>query len=87
MMDFLRGYDDYFGDWLWEMGIASLGTLELMFVSFWLACGIGMFLALIQMTRLKSLNFLAKLYIGFFRGVPVQEVHHCATSFCRRPYG
>jgi His/Glu/Gln/Arg/opine family amino acid ABC transporter permease subunit len=71
MMDFLRGYDDYFGDWLWEMGIASLGTLELMFVSFWLACGIGMFLALIQMTQFKSLKFLAKLYIGFFRGVPV----------------
>jgi len=71
MMDFLRGYDDYFGDWLWEMGIASLGTLELMFVSFWLACGIGMFLALIQMTQFKSLRFLAKLYIGFFRGVPV----------------
>ncbi len=71
MMDFLRGYDDYFGDWLWEMGIASLGTLELMFVSFWLACAIGMFLALIQMTDLKSLKFLAKLYIGFFRGVPV----------------
>jgi His/Glu/Gln/Arg/opine family amino acid ABC transporter permease subunit len=71
MMDFLRGYDDYFGDWLWEMGIASLGTLELMFVSFWLACGIGMFLALIQMTNLKPLSFLAKLYIGFFRGVPV----------------
>ncbi len=71
MMDFLRGYDDYFGDWLWEMGIASLGTLELMFVSFWLACAIGMFLALIQMTGLKSLKFLAKLYIGFFRGVPV----------------
>ncbi len=71
MMDFLRGYDDYFGDWLWEMGIASLGTLKLMFVSFWLACGIGMFLALIQMTNLKPLRFLAKLYIGFFRGVPV----------------
>jgi His/Glu/Gln/Arg/opine family amino acid ABC transporter permease subunit len=30
-----------------------------------------MFLALIQMTQFKSLRFLAKLYIGFFRGVPV----------------
>lgn len=71
MMDFLRGYDDYLGDWLWEMGIASLGTLELMFMSFWLACGIGMFLALIQMAHFKPFVFLAKLYIGFFRGVPV----------------
>ena len=71
MMDFLRGYEGYLGDWLWEMGIASLGTLQLMFVSFWLACGIGMFVALIQMAHFKPLRILAKLYVGFFRGVPV----------------
>jgi len=71
VIDFLRGYEDYLGGWLWEMGIASLATLQLMFVSFWLACAIGMVAALIPMARIKALNLLVKLYIGFFRGVPV----------------
>jgi len=71
MMEFLKGYEDYFGDWVWEMGLASLGTLQLMFVSFWLACAIGLVVALVHMSRFRTLRLLAKLYIGFFRGVPV----------------
>jgi His/Glu/Gln/Arg/opine family amino acid ABC transporter permease subunit len=71
MIEFLQGYEDYFGDWVWEMGEASLGTLQLMFVSFWLACAIGMVVALVHMARFRVLSALAKLYIGFFRGVPV----------------
>ena len=71
MIEFLRGYEGYLGDWLLEMGVASLGTLQLMFVSFWLACATGLAVALIQMTRVKPLELAAKLYIGFFRGVPV----------------
>ena len=71
MIEFIQGYEDYFADWVLEMGLASLGTLQLMFVSFWLACAIGMVVALVQMARIRALNFLAKLYIGFFRGVPV----------------
>ncbi len=71
MIEFLQGYEDYIGDWVWEMGLASLGTLQLMFVSFWLACAIGMVVALVHMAHIRALNFLAKLYIGFFRGVPV----------------
>ena len=71
MIEFIQGYEDYFADWVLEMGLASLGTLQLMFVSFWLACAIGMVVALVHMVRIRALNFLAKLYIGFFRGVPV----------------
>ena len=71
MIEFLQGYEDYIGDWVWEMGLASLGTIQLMFVSFGLACAIGMVVALVHMARIRALNLLAKLYIGFFRGVPV----------------
>ena len=71
MIEFLQGYEDYLGDWVWEMGLASLGTLQLMFASFWLACFMGMIVALVHMARFRFLRILAKLYIGFFRGVPV----------------
>jgi His/Glu/Gln/Arg/opine family amino acid ABC transporter permease subunit len=71
MIEFLRGYDDYLGDWLIEMSIASLRTLELMLVSFWLAAGIGLAIALLRISRVAPLSTFAKLYIGFFRGVPV----------------
>jgi len=71
MIEFLQGYEDYFGDWVWEMGLASLGTIQIMFASFGLACAIGMVVALVRMARIRALNLLAKLYIGFFRGVPV----------------
>ena len=70
MIEFLRGYDGYLGDWLIEMSIASLRTLELMLVSFWLAAGI-LALALLRISRVAPLSTFAKLYIGFFRGVPV----------------
>ncbi len=71
MIEFLQGYEDYIVDWVLEMGLASLGTLQLMFVSFWLGCAIGMVVALVHMSPFKALQGLAKLYIGFFRGVPV----------------
>ena len=71
MIEFLRGYDGYLGDWLIEMSIASLRTLELMLVSFCLAAGIGLVIALLRISRVALLSTFAKLYIGFFRGVPV----------------
>jgi His/Glu/Gln/Arg/opine family amino acid ABC transporter permease subunit len=71
MIEFLRGYDGYLGDWLIEMGIASLRTLELMLVSFCLAAGIGLVIALLRISRVALLRACARLYIGFFRGVPV----------------
>ena len=71
MIEFFSGYEGYASDWLWEMGLASLATLQLMFVSFWLACAIGMVVALVRMSPFRILQHLAKLYIGFFRGVPV----------------
>jgi His/Glu/Gln/Arg/opine family amino acid ABC transporter permease subunit len=71
MVEFLRGYDGYLGDWLVQMSIASLRTLELMLLSFCLAAGIGLAIALLRISRVAPLNTFAKLYIGFFRGVPV----------------
>jgi His/Glu/Gln/Arg/opine family amino acid ABC transporter permease subunit len=71
MIEFLRGYQGHLGDWLVEMSIASLGTLQLMIVSFCLACAIGLVIALLRMSALAPLNIFARIYIGFFRGVPV----------------
>ena len=71
MIEFLRGYDGYLGDWLIEMSIASLRTLELMLAAFCLAAAIGMVIALLRISRFGLLRALARVYIGFFRGVPV----------------
>jgi His/Glu/Gln/Arg/opine family amino acid ABC transporter permease subunit len=71
VIEFLSGYDRYLGDWLMQMSVASLRTLELMLVSFCLACAIGMVVALLRVSRLRLLSTIARIYIGFFRGVPV----------------
>ena len=71
MLEFLRGYQGHLGDWIAQMGIASLGTLQLMVASFGLACALGMVVALLRISRVAPLRGLARLYIGFFRGVPV----------------
>jgi len=71
MIEFLRGYQGHLGDWIAQMGIASLGTLQLMVASFGLACALGMVVALLRISRVAPLRAFARLYIGFFRGVPV----------------
>ena len=71
MLEFLRGYEDYLGEWLVEMSVASLGTLKLMLAAFGLACACGLAVALLRISRLAPLRGLARIYIGFFRGVPV----------------
>ncbi len=71
MLQFLAGYRHHLGDWIVEMSIASLGTLELMLVAFCLACAIGMVIALLRISRFALLRGFARLYIGFFRGIPV----------------
>ena len=71
MIEFLEGYEDYFEDWLWEMTIASLLTLELMLLAFILSCVLGLFIALLRISKNRILSHLSKIYIGFFRGVPV----------------
>lgn len=71
MIEFLRGYGGYLDEWIVEMSIASLRTLELMLVSFCLACAIGMVIALLRISRFAPFSAFAKIYIGFFRGVPV----------------
>ena len=71
MLEFLRGYQGNLGDWIAQMSVASLGTLQLMVASFGLACALGMVVALLRISRVPPLRGLARLYIGFFRGVPV----------------
>jgi His/Glu/Gln/Arg/opine family amino acid ABC transporter permease subunit len=71
VIEFLRGYEGYLGEWIVEMGIASLRTLELMLAAFGLACAIGMVIALLRISRFAPFSLVARLYIGFFRGVPV----------------
>ena len=71
MIEFLSGYGDYLGEWVVEMSIASLRTLELMLAAFGLACAIGMVIALLRISRFAPFSLFASLYIGFFRGVPV----------------
>ena len=72
MIEFLRGYDGYLGDWLVEMSIASLRTLELM-----LALVLPRLRdrprdrAAADLARRACSARFARLYIGFFRGVPV----------------
>ena len=71
MLEFFQGYQEYIGDWVYEMGIASLRTLELMVLSLALACAIGLVVALLRISRHRLVRGMAMLYIGFFRGVPV----------------
>jgi His/Glu/Gln/Arg/opine family amino acid ABC transporter permease subunit len=71
MIEFLRGYQGHLGDWTAQMAIASLGTLQLMVASFGLACAVGLVVALLRISPLAPVRGLARLYIGFFRGVPV----------------
>ena len=71
MIHFLAGYKNHLGDWIVEMSIASLGTLKLMLVAFCLACALGMVIALLRISRFALLRGFARVYIGFFRGVPV----------------
>jgi His/Glu/Gln/Arg/opine family amino acid ABC transporter permease subunit len=71
VIEFLRGYEGYFDEWIVEMSLASLGTLRLMVVAFCLACAIGLVIALLRISPLAPLRGFARLYIGFFRGVPV----------------
>jgi His/Glu/Gln/Arg/opine family amino acid ABC transporter permease subunit len=71
MIEFLLGYRGHLGDWIAQMSIASLGTLRLMVASFGLACALGMVIALLRISPIAPLRGFARLYIGFFRGVPV----------------
>ena len=66
MLEFLEGYEDYFEDWVWEMSIASLLTLELMLFSFLLACFLGLIIALLRIPKNKYVSNFSKIYIGFF---------------------
>lgn len=71
MIEFFNGYADVIGEWLPEMLVASVKTLQLMVLSFALACVLGMIIALMRISSVALVRGFAKLYIGFFRGVPV----------------
>ena len=71
MIEFLQGYEDYFSDWIGEMTLASFHTLRLMVLSFILACILGLIIALVRISKNSLLSQFSKIYIGFFRGIPV----------------
>jgi His/Glu/Gln/Arg/opine family amino acid ABC transporter permease subunit len=71
VIEFLQGYERVIGEWLPQMLRASLHTLELMALSFCLAVALGLVIALCRVSRFALLRGCARIWIGFFRGVPV----------------
>ena len=70
MIEFLDVYRRHFTEWLPELLIACLGTLELMAFSFMLAVVIGLVVALMRVSRSRFLRSAAVVYVEVFRGLP-----------------
>jgi His/Glu/Gln/Arg/opine family amino acid ABC transporter permease subunit len=71
LIEFFQGFDDHIMRWLPLFAAASLVTLQLMAVSFLIAVGVGLVVALMRTSRSRVLRAIAVGYIEFFRGVPV----------------
>lgn len=70
MMEFLDVYRQHFTEWVPELLIACLGTIELMALSFVLAAVIGLVISLMRVSRSRLLCSLAVVYVEVFRGLP-----------------
>ena len=70
MIEFLDVYRQHFGEWLPELLVACLGTLQLMTFSFMLASGIGLAVALMRVSRSRFLHGVGLIYVEVFRGMP-----------------
>ncbi len=70
MIEFLDVYRQHFGEWLPELLVACLGTLQLMTLSFMLASGIGLAVALMRVSRSRLLHGAGLIYVEVFRGMP-----------------
>jgi polar amino acid transport system permease protein len=70
MIEFLDVYRQHFSEWVPELLIACLGTLELMALSFVLAAIIGLVVALMRVSRSRFLRSVAVTFVEVFRGLP-----------------
>lgn len=70
MIQFLGVYRQHLGEWLPELLIACIGTLELMALSFMLASVLGLAVALMRVSRSRLLRGIGTVYVEVFRGMP-----------------
>lgn len=70
MIEFLGVYIQHFGEWIPALLIASLGTLELMVLSFALASLLGLAVALMRVSRSRAMRGAAVVYVEVARGMP-----------------
>ncbi|MGH7125200.1 MAG: amino acid ABC transporter permease [Stellaceae bacterium] len=70
MIEFLHVYRQHLGEWLPELLIACLGTLQLMAFSFVLASVLGLAVALMRVSRARLLRAAGIVYVEVFRGMP-----------------
>src|SRR5215469_11906107 len=70
MIQFLDVYRQHVAEWLPELLLASLGTLQLMVLSFVLAVLIGLAVALLRVSRVRPLRVAGMVYVEVARGLP-----------------
>jgi His/Glu/Gln/Arg/opine family amino acid ABC transporter permease subunit len=70
MIEFLSVYREHLGDWVPELLVACLGTVQLMALSFVLASIIGLMIALMRVSRSRLLHAAAIAYVEVTRGMP-----------------
>ena len=70
MIEFLDVYRQHFGEWVPELLVACLGTLQLMALSFVLASIIGLAIALMRVSRSRLLQGVGVVYVEVMRGMP-----------------
>jgi len=70
MIEFLDVYRQHFGEWVPELLVACIGTLQLMALSFMLASVIGLVVALMRVSRSPLLHGVAVVYVEVLRGLP-----------------
>lgn len=70
MIEFLGVYQKHLGEWLPELLIACIGTLELMALSFVLASMLGLAVALMRVSRSRLPHGIGMVYVEVMRGMP-----------------
>jgi len=70
VIQFLDVYRQHVAEWLPELLLASLGTLQLMVLSFVLAVLIGLAVALLRVSRVRPLRVAGMVYVEVARGLP-----------------
>jgi polar amino acid transport system permease protein len=70
MIEFLDVYRQHFGEWIPALLLASVGTLQLMALSFILASLIGLAVALMRVSRSRLTRGAAVVYVEMARGMP-----------------